>query len=1055
MAGKKTSEKKSNMVKVNLAEIDRKRMEYRWGMESFFRNHEIEADNYKEALERYRESCLVFMPEKDIKKIKDTKKIKIKRIPFINLHKIRREKPLGRWMASACFKNCGIRENRYKKELEAYHQACRLQMKPEEIAAIAEKLPCDVSDFSNSENIVYLLEIRNKMNEKTLKELFDKCGIDIKKYKNELYKQACAMQKNPEEIKKNAEKVQTILKKLEDAQKKLNLLNVDISDKKPIEDLFVECETEVNEYEDEIYKQAIILKMEPEELKVIAEKLPCSVSKFAFSDEIVDLSEIRRRLEETALKELFDKCEIDIKKYEDELYNKAGKRKVLRVKMAPKDIENIAEKLQCEAAQISNSENVVDLVEIKQKIAFKEVCSECEIDIKKYAHKLYNKNNSSELKKVKMYLKDIKKIAEKLQCEATQISNDKKEVDLSEVNKRFKPDILKEIFAEYGIDIHKYEEEILKEDPKCNMNFREVEGIEKELQWKKEEFSEFINSEYEVNLLEVKHKTEETVLKRLFAKCKMDTDEYAQAIAAYEKSGLIKVEKADIDKMERHMQLQKERFIKNAVDLSDIQCRLKVHKPGDIKQNLKDCGIEIQNYEEKLKTYKDASYLIMEEDDIEKLAKSLQCKRKEIDIKQNQVNLLQIEEKIEKIAREKWSTLEGFFASIGVKKNYQKKIEQYENKYFIECNKNLFDKLVEGFKCGEEDLLFEDNKDGNKEIYKVKIVELERRKKTKDGEWKESLYDTLKVKKILDGVNKEESDKIKEAIKKFAKASSINISQDDCEKISNSTNSEITEIIDGRVTVDRRNIPGLGIDNTDNPTKKSGLTSWFKAENSGLSNKLKEAVETGTNCFEMNLSTANQIAQISGYKLEDLQASDVDVAKDKIKKVLIPFLPQTKLQILSSLCIPELDLLIQESEKRDRENSRIEYLKTEEGYNVTIYFNGEEYEMGDIPKTNQEDDIEGYLKHEILEWLNEEELDEETLNELAGLTIVNVEEDKDYKPFFVEKCRQLLNRMDVYGEEQDEEKKKEKRLRVIQNENPFTQEMCDYYEVPNPFNIEE
>lgn len=35
MAGKKTTEKKGDMVKVNLAEIDRKRMEYRWGMESF------------------------------------------------------------------------------------------------------------------------------------------------------------------------------------------------------------------------------------------------------------------------------------------------------------------------------------------------------------------------------------------------------------------------------------------------------------------------------------------------------------------------------------------------------------------------------------------------------------------------------------------------------------------------------------------------------------------------------------------------------------------------------------------------------------------------------------------------------------------------------------------------------------------------------------------------------------------------------------------------------------------------------------------------------------
>lgn len=775
MAGKKTTEKKGDMVKVNLAEIDRKRMEYRWGMESFFRNHEIETGNYKEDLERYRKFCLVLMSEKDIEKIEKAKDINVKRIPYINLHKIRREKPLGRWMASACFKNCGINENRYKKELEAYNQACRLQMKPEEMAAIAEKLQCKVSEFS-------------------------------------------------------------------------------------------------------------------------------------VSDRIVDLSEIRRRLEE-----------------------------------AP----------------------------------------------------------------------------------------------------------LKDFFAEWGIDINKDAEKNGIQGCCFTANLKEVRRIEKELNCCKKEFlkSERLG-EYTVDLSEVKQRIEENILKRFFEKYGMDTDEYTQAIAAYEKSGLIKAERADIDKMERHMQLQKESFIKNAVDLSDIQRRLKVHEPGDIEQNLKDCGIEIQNYEEELKTYKEASYLTMKEDDIEKLAKSLRCKKEKIEIKQNQVKLLQIEEKKEKITREKWSTLEGFFKSIGVKKNYQKEIEQYENKHFIECNKNLFDTLIESFNCGGEDLLFEDNKDGNKEIYKVKIVELERRKKTTDGEWRESLYDTLKVKKILDGANKEESDRIKEAIKKFAKASSINISQDDCEKISNSTNSEITEIIVGRVSVDRRNIPGLGIDNTDNPTKKSGVASGFKVENSGLSNKLKEAVETGTNCFEMNLSTANQIAQISGYKLEDLLASAVDVAKDEIKKKLLPFAPQIKVQILSDLCIPELDLLIQESEQRDRENSRIEYLKTDEGYDVTIYFNGEECTVDDIPKMNQEDDIEGYL----IDWLCEygdEGWPDELFDGLSTLPIVELEERKNYGSFFNEKFLQLLSRMDADGKTLDD------KLRALRGEMPFTQDMCDNYEVPNPFNIEE
>ena len=92
MAGKKNSGKKEEIIEVNLATIDRKRMEYRWGMESFFRSHKIEAENYKEALGRYGESCLVFMSEKDIKKIEKEKNINVKRIPYINLHKIRREK---------------------------------------------------------------------------------------------------------------------------------------------------------------------------------------------------------------------------------------------------------------------------------------------------------------------------------------------------------------------------------------------------------------------------------------------------------------------------------------------------------------------------------------------------------------------------------------------------------------------------------------------------------------------------------------------------------------------------------------------------------------------------------------------------------------------------------------------------------------------------------------------------------------------------------------------------------------------------------------------------
>lgn len=929
MSGKKTAEKKEEMIKVDLAEIDRKRMEYRWGMESFFRSHEIEADKYKEALERYRESCLIFMSEKDIKKIKDTKKIKVKRIPFINLHKIRREKPLGRWMASACFKNCGINENRYKKELEAYNQACRLHMKPEEIAVIAEKLPCDVSDFSNSENIVYLLEIRNKMNEKTLKELFDKCGIDIKKYKNELYKQACAMQKNPEEIKETAEKLKTKLKKLENLQQQLNLLNIDSNYKKLLEDFLVKDEAEINEYEDEIYKQAIILRMEPEEIEMLVEKLPCGIPKFAFFDDVVDLSEIRRMLEETTLKEISTK--------------------------------------------------------------------------------------------------------------------------------------LKEIFAKYGIDINKYEEVSDVQDSCIEMNVKEVKKLEEALHCCVKEFSEFKNSEYIVNLSEVKQRIEENILKRFFDKCRMDTDEYDQAIQVYEKSGFIKAEKADIKKIEQNMNLQEERFIKNAVDLLDIQRQLKVYEPEDIEQNLKDCGIEIQNYEEELKAYKKAFYLTMKEDDIKKLAKSLQCKKEEIEIKKNRVNLLQIEEKIEKIAREKWSTLEGFFESIGVQEDYRKEIERYENQYFIECSLHLIDKISSQCGCKWEDLVCGDEKKKIKDVdykvdeemekkYKVRVVELERRKKALDYEWQEPLYGTLNL-KLLEGVDEKEKKEIKKIIDNFERDCGINMDNENLRQIADAVGCEKENMHSEDITVDLRKFPGLDIEGTSNVNQYARENHIGK---DALYKKARTARKEGDYLVSMKRSTANQIAKRYEYKLKDLQpslADEVKVVKDEINEKLLPFPAQIKVQILIDLCIPELDLLIQESEQRERKNSRIEYLKTEEEYEVTIYFNGEEYDVGNIPKADQEDDIEEYLIDTIREWLlNEKNLDEENIKELydefEGLTIVNVEEDKDYQPFFMEKCRQLFNRMGADGKTLDD------RRRVLRNEKPFTQDMCDYYEVPNPFNIE-
>ena len=1000
MSGKKTAEKKEEMIKVDLAEIDRKRMEYRWGMESFFRSHEIEADKYKEALERYRESCLIFMSEKDIKKIKDTKKIKVKRIPFINLHKIRREKPLGRWMASACFKNCGINENRYKKELEAYNQACRLHMKPEEIAVIAEKLPCDVSDFSNSENIVYLLEIRNKMNEKTLKELFDKCGIDIKKYKNELYKQACAMQKNPEEIKETAEKLKTKLKKLENLQQQLNLLNIDSNYKKLLEDFLVKDEAEINEYEDEIYKQAIILRMEPEEIEMLVEKLPCGIPKFAFFDDVVDLSEIRRMLEETTLKEISTKLK--------EIFAKYG------------------------------------------------------IDINKY-EEVSDVQDSC----IEMNVKEVKKLEEALHCcakEFSEFKNPEYIVNLSKVKKRIEKNILKRLFfTEYGIDINKYEEVSDVQDSCFKMNVKEFKKLEEALHCCVKEFSEFKNSECIVNLSEVKQRIEENILKRFFDKCRMDTDEYDQAIQVYEKSGFIKAEKADIKKIEQNMNLQEERFIKNAVDLLDIQRQLKVYEPEDIEQNLKDCGIEIQNYEEELKAYKKAFYLTMKEDDIKKLAKSLQCKKEEIEIKKNRVNLLQIEEKIEKIAREKWSTLEGFFESIGVQEDYRKEIERYENQYFIECSLHLIDKISSQCGCKWEDLVCGDEKKKIKDVdykvdeemekkYKVRVVELERRKKALDYEWQEPLYGTLNL-KLLEGVDEKEKKEIKKIIDNFERDCGINMDNENLRQIADAVGCEKENMHSEDITVDLRKFPGLDIEGTSNVNQYARENHIGK---DALYKKARTARKEGDYLVSMKRSTANQIAKRYEYKLKDLQpslADEVKVVKDEINEKLLPFPAQIKVQILIDLCIPELDLLIQESEQRERKNSRIEYLKTEEEYEVTIYFNGEEYDVGNIPKADQEDDIEEYLIDTIREWLlNEKNLDEENIKELydefEGLTIVNVEEDKDYQPFFMEKCRQLFNRMGADGKTLDD------RRRVLRNEKPFTQDMCDYYEVPNPFNIE-
>lgn len=1057
MADKKNSEKKEEMIKVNLAEIDRKRMEYRWGMESFFRNHKIEAENYKEALERYRESCLVLMPESDIKKIEDTKKIKVKRIPFINLHKIRREKPLGRWQASACFKNCEINENRYKKELEAYNQACRLQMKPKEMEMIAEKLQCRVSELAISDSIVDLSEIRRRLEEKTLKEFFVECGIDISKYDDEFHNKANSLrlQMTLKDVKKIAEILQCEVTKILNSDNQVNLSEIKerIKDK-TVKEFLDECKIDINKYEDDIYKQA---------RKWIVKKLECEEKDILDTDNKVNLFEIKKRIEAKTVKKIFVERGIDINKYEDDIYKQAKK-----LQMDDKDREVIIGKFRNPVIKkflnLEESKIKVKLSKLRNQPevkTLKEFLNEKKVDIGKYEGILYADT-------ILMDVKDTEKIIEKLQCKAEEVlelkssefiveisklkqqieekklikkealenfysvfrsSEEEWEQELLECEKRFF--IAKSFFKKCTIKMDRYEEEIYNQIYMLNISLEDAE----KLQYK---FSNMDVSEV-VDLFELKQRMEENAIKRFFTEYKIKG--YDQAIQAYEKSGFIKAEKADIKKIEQNMKLQENKFIENAVDLSDIQRRLKVHEPGDIEQNLKDYGIEIQKYEEDLKTYEEASYLTMEEDDIEKLAKSLQCKREEIEIKQKSVNLLQVEAKIEKIAREKWSTLEDFFESIGVNRDYQKEIEQYENQHFIECNKNLFDKLVEGFECGEKDLLFVGNKGGNQEIYKVKIVELERRKKTKDGEWRESLYDTLKVKKILDGVSKEESNRIKGDIKKFAADSFIDMDEYDCKKISNSINCEMVEIINGEIPVDLRKIPGLDMGNTSHPTKILGLTSSYKIENSGFSGKIKEASEKGFHCVNMKLSTANQIAKSSGYKLEDLQASAFDIAKEEVKKKLLPFARQVKMDVLCELFMLEYEQWLWE-------NSRIEYLKTESGYNVTIFFYGEKYEIGDLPKTDQEEDVEQYLADELEKCLSDGYPDE-LYALFSELPIVEVEERKNEHPFFCGKCEQLLNRMDADGESL------ENKLRVLRNEMPFTQDMCDYYEIPNPFDIEE
>lgn len=1097
MSGKKTAEKKEEMIKVDLAEIDRKRMEYRWGMESFFRSHEIEADKYKEALERYRESCLIFMSEKDIKKIKDTKKIKVKRIPFINLHKIRREKPLGRWMASACFKNCGINENRYKKELEAYNQACRLHMKPEEIAVIAEKLQCRTSEFAFSEEIVDLSEIRRRLEETALKEIFIECGIDIDKYDDKFFDKvnSLRLQMTLKDVKKIAEILQCEVTKLLNSDNQVNLSEIKrrIKDKK-LKEFFDECKIDINKYEDNIYEQARKLQMNDDDRSVIAKKLECEEKDILDTDNKVNLSKIKRMIKPKKLKDFFVECEIDINKYEDDIYKQATK-----LQMDDKDREVIIGKFRNPVIKkflnLEESKFKVKLSKLRNQPEvkiLKEFLNEKKVDIGKYRDILTEDT-------ILMDVKDTEKVIEKLQCKVEEIlelesseliveisklkqqieekelikkealedfysvfrsSEEEWEQVLLECEKRFF--IAKSFFEKYTIKMDRYEEEIYNQIYMLNISLEDAE----KLQYK---FSNIDVSEV-VDLFELKQRIEENAIKSFFAEHKIKG--YDQAIQTYEKSGFIKAKRADIDKIERYKKLQEKSFVKNAIDLYTIQSQLKEQE--SIGQLFENCGIGIQNYKEELD-------LTMKEDDIEKLAKSLQCKREEIEIKPNEVNLLQIEEKIEKIAREKWSTLEGFFKSIGVNGNYWEKIDQYENQDFIECKLSWIDKISDSIihhslgKCkGDwQDLLCKDemnyiqecinkskyyNKSSEennlknlaknfgctleelpeklgKEKYKVKAVELERKQKYIHPQWqKGSIYITLS--NLLED-ELEDKNLLQSQSKIFTNHRIIKIKKEDCKKIVDALTCNINDISDEKVDWDLKNNPEL----RDNENSVLSVANRSHIDFSGICKKIRVAEEKQRTTCKIQRSILAQIANSKGYETDDLEARDIDVVKDNIKEELSKYSTQMKRKILEELL--------------EEASNRIEYIKTETGYDCVIYFKGEKYDITDIPELPEGEDIVQHLTDAIEDDLDLNEIPRDVYEEFHKLPMESIEvSEKQLSPqecqIVLEKIILLLERMN------DDCRTEEEQRKVAYNEMPpFTQEMCDYYEVPNPFNIEE
>lgn len=101
--------------------------------------------------------------------------------------------------------------------------------------------------------------------------------------------------------------------------------------------------------------------------------------------------------------------------------------------------------MQCEATKLLNSDNQVNLSEIKRRIKdkkLKEFFDECKIDINKYEDNIYE-----QARKLQMNDDDRSVIAKKLECEEKDILDTDNKVNLSKIKRMIKPKKLKDFFA--------------------------------------------------------------------------------------------------------------------------------------------------------------------------------------------------------------------------------------------------------------------------------------------------------------------------------------------------------------------------------------------------------------------------------------------------------------------------------------------------------------------------------------------------------------------------------------------------------------------------------